>query len=302
MNPAKPRPSDAVADGGRCGHETGQAAPFVGPVRAKTLFRLLGRLPLGVLRSAGAVLGLAALVVSGSYRRKLRSNLCQAGYQDLSTCMAAAAEAGRTLGELAWVWCRPVAVVAARVSCDALEIIEQAEGRGRGIVFVTPHLGGFEVTARFYAARAPIVVMFKPPRQAWLRPLVELSRSAGQLQAVPAAGSGVRAMLRALRAGGAIGLLPDQVPSLGEGEWAPFFNAPAYSMTLPQGLVRATGASVVLAAGIRVRGGWRLHLEVVDGVPDPTALNARMETLIRRWPTQYLWGYNRYRQPAGRRA
>lgn len=81
-----------------------------------------------------------------------------------------------------------------------------------------------------------------------------------------------------------------------------FFNAPAYSMTLPQGLVRATGASVVLAAGIRVRGGWRLHLEVVDGVPDPTALNARMETLIRRWPTQYLWGYNRYRQPAGRRA
>ena len=276
--------------------------PSIGPGRAETLLRLIGRLPLGALRGLGAVLGLAALAASGSYRRKLRCNLRQAGYQDLSVCLAAAVEAGRTLGELAWVWCRPVAVVAARVSCDALEIIEQAEGRGRGIVFVTPHLGGFEVTARFYAARAPIVVMFKPPRQAWLRPLVELSRSAEQLRAVPAAGTGVRAMLRTLRAGGAVGLLPDQVPSLGEGEWAPFFNAPAYSMTLPQGLVRATGASVVLAAGIRVRGGWRLHLELVDGAADPTALNARMETLIRRWPTQYLWGYNRYRQPAGRRA
>lgn len=302
MNPAEPRAPGATVGDDRIRPAAGQGSPVVGPGRAEALLRLAGRLPLGLLRGLGAALGLVALVVSPSYRRKLRANLQQAGYRHLSVRLAAAAEAGRTLGELAWVWSRPVAAVAARVSCDALYLIEQAEQRGRGIVFVTPHLGAFDVTARFYAARAPIVVMFKPPRQPWLRPLVELSRSAESLRAVPAAGAGVRAMLRALRAGGAVGLLPDQVPALGEGVWAPFFNALAYSMTLPQGLVKATGAAVVLAAGIRVRGGWRLHLEAFEGVPDPAALNARMESLIRRWPTQYLWGYNRYRQPAERRS
>lgn len=272
------------------------------PTAAERLLRLLGRLPLGVLRALGAALGLMALAGSGSYRRKLRGNLRQAGYPGWAMTLKAAAEAGCTLGELAWVWCRPVAAVAARVRADHLAPLEEAERRGRGIIFVTPHLGGFDVTARYYAARAPIVVMFKPPKQAWLRPLVEMSRNADGLRAVPAASSGVRAMLRALRAGGAVGLLPDQVPALGEGEWAPFFGAPAYSMTLPRGLVMATDAAVVLAAGIRIPGGWRLHLETFEGVPEPSELNARMQALIQRWPAQYLWGYNRYRQPAGRDA
>jgi KDO2-lipid IV(A) lauroyltransferase len=112
--------------------------------------------------------------------------------------------------------------------------------------------------------------------------------------------AGVRAMLRALRAGEAVGILPDQVPGEGEGEWAPFFGEPAWTMTLPRRLAQATGAAVVVAVGERVPGGWRLHLERLAEAPTPEALNACMERLIRRWPDQYLWGYNRYKRPAGR--
>jgi KDO2-lipid IV(A) lauroyltransferase len=142
--------------------------------------------------------------------------------------------------------------------------------------------------------------MFKPPRQAWLRPLLALARREASIRAVPATLAGVRALLRALRAGQAVALLPDQVPDGGDGRQVPFFGRPAWTMTLPQRLVQQTGAGVVLAVAERLPAGrgWRLHLEAMDEAPTPEALNARMEVLIRRFPAQYLWGYNRYKRAA----
>jgi len=261
--------------------------------------RMLGSLPLGLLRALGAALGVAACLFSAGYRRKLLANLRTAGYGSAADAWRAAAEAGRMVGELPFVWRRAPAELARHVVCDDLALLEAAEARG-GIVFLTPHLGAFEVIARFYASRAPITVLYKPPRKTWLRPLLELSRAAGAMRAVPATLAGVRAMLRALRAGEAVGLLPDQVPDLGEGRWAPFFGRPAWTMTLPQRLAEQPGVQVMLAVGERLGGarGWRLHLETMDETPTPEALNARMEALIRRFPSQYLWGYNRYKRPA----
>ena len=263
------------------------------------IFRAAGRLPLPVLRALGAATGVLAWALSGSYRRKVNANLAIAGYGTLGARLRAAAEAGRMSAELPWIWTRSLAEVAARVRCDDHAVLDDAEAAGRGILFLTPHLGSFEVTARYYAQRAPITVMFKPPRKRWLDEVVSLSRGTERMRAVPAALAGVRAMLRALRAGEAVGLLPDQVPSDGEGVWAPFFGRPAYTMTLPQRLAEATGARVVLAIGERLRGaaGWRVHFEAMDEPPTPEAVNARMEALIRRHPDQYLWGYNRYKAP-----
>ena len=114
--------------------------------------------------------------------------------------------------------------------------------------------------------------------------------------------------MRALRKGEAIGILPDQVPGNGEGVWAPFFGRPAFTMVLPGRLAGQTGAAVVLAAGERLpRGqGWRSVSCGCRG-PCPRAaeaqaawVNAGMETVIQRVPSQYLWGYNRYKKPQGR--
>ncbi len=261
--------------------------------------RLLGALPLGVLRAAGALLGLAVCLLSPGYRRKLRANLRIAGYGSAADAWRAAAEAGRMAGELPFVWRRAPAELARHVVCDDLPVLDAAEASG-GIVFLTPHLGAFEVTARYYASRAPITVLYKPPRKPWLHPLVAFSRRTPGMRAVPASLAGVRALLRALRAGEAVGLLPDQVPGAGEGRWAPFFGRPAWTMTLPQRLAEQPNARVVLAVGERLPGarGWRLHLEPMDEAPTPEALNARMETLVRRFPSQYLWSYNRYKRPA----
>lgn len=264
-----------------------------------TLFGMMGLLPLPVLRGIGGLAGLLVFGVSGGYRRKLVANLRRAGYPGSRPALRAAAGAGSTIFELPWIWGRPPQALAGRMTCADESVLADARAEGRGILFLTPHLGSFEATARWYALRAPITVMFREPRKELIRPLVRQSRNIGSMRAVPAERSGVRAMLRSLRAGEAVGILPDQVPDGGEGEWAPFFGEPAWTMTLPGRLARATGAVVVVAVGERVPGGWRLHLDRLTDPPTPQVLNACMERLIRRWPRQYLWGYNRYKRPAG---
>lgn len=266
---------------------------------ALTTLRCLGGLPLPILRALGAWLGWITYAASPGYRRKVRNNLRRAGLDSTSMRWRVAGEAGRMLGELPFVWSRTLKSIAERVACDDGHVLDEAESAGRGVLFVTPHLGSFDVAARWYATRAPITVLFRPPRKPWLRPLVAFARNRGAMRAVPPTVGGLRAMLRALHSRQAVGLLPDQVPGMGDGRWAPFFGEPAYTMTLPERLVRQTGARVVLAVCERVSrpAGWRLHLESVGETPSAEVLNARMERCILRHPAQYLWGYNRYRRP-----
>ncbi|MBC7602709.1 MAG: lysophospholipid acyltransferase family protein, partial [Ramlibacter sp.] len=171
---------------------------------------------------------------------------------------------------------------------------------------LTPHLGCFEVPAQGYALRyGRITVLYRPARKTWLRDLVDTARGRTNLVAAPTTLAGVRQMLKALRAGEAVGLLPDQVPSAGLGEWAPFFGRDAYTMTLSARLAQQTGAAIVLAWAERLSWGrgYRVHLrewtdEISrDGVVAAAQVNARMEALIRECPQQYLWGYARYKAP-----
>jgi Kdo2-lipid IVA lauroyltransferase/acyltransferase len=127
------------------------------------------------------------------------------------------------------------------------------------------------------------------------------ARNNAGLHAAPANLSGLRQVLRALRRGEAVGLLPDQVPTDGMGRWAPFFGRPAYTMTLPQRLADTTGAVVVLTVGERLADGqgWRMHARILQESPTPEVVNREMAAMIRQLPHQYLWAYNRYKQPPG---
>ena len=100
-------------------------------------------------------------------------------------------------------------------------------------------------------------------------------------------------------------MLPDQVPSEGEGVWASMFGQPAYTMTLPGKLQQATGAAIVLAVGFRKPAGQGFRLEFYPGpemlsadpVEAATQVNAEMERLILMNPDQYYWGYERFKEP-----
>jgi KDO2-lipid IV(A) lauroyltransferase len=268
------------------------------------LFRFLARLPLPVLHNLGALAGWLAWLLSASYRRNFTTHISQAGMDEARN--AAIAEAGKSLLELPKIWLRPQDEVVDRVvKVSGWELVEDAWAAGRGILFLTPHLGCFEVTAQYYAARRPITVLYRRPKQDWLAPLIEEGRGAN-LKLAPADLSGVRRLLKALKTGEAVGMLPDQVPGKGEGLWLPFFGRPAYTMTLAARLAE-TGATVLMAYAERLHYGAGYHLKLFslsgalegDLATRAAQLNRELEALVRLCPEQYLWGYNRYKVPAG---
>ncbi|WP_310449264.1 lysophospholipid acyltransferase family protein [Sulfuritalea sp.] len=271
------------------------------------VFKALARLPLPLLHNLGALAGWLAWLLSATYRRNFLRHIEQAGLTQAKT--AAIAEAGKALLELPKIWLRPQQEVVGRVvRVSGWELVEDAWRQGRGILFLTPHLGCFEIAAQYYAARKPMTVLYRRPKQDWLAPLIEEGRGAN-LKLAPADLSGVRRLLKALKSGEAVGMLPDQVPGNGEGAWLPFFGRPAYTMTLAARLAQSVpgGATVLLAYGERLHYGAGFHLKLFalsaplagDLAQRATQLNRELETLIRQCPAQYLWGYNRYKVPAG---
>jgi KDO2-lipid IV(A) lauroyltransferase len=179
------------------------------------------------------------------------------------------------------------------------KVIDVAIKRGKGIIFLTPHMGCFEITSLYYGNSHPITILFRPPKRKWLSILSAAGRSNGKIKQAPANSSGVRLLLQALKNGEAIGILPDQIPAKGEGEWATFFGQPAYTMTLVSKLANKTGATVIMAFGERLTDGrgFTVHLnELIDGsIATSTMLNRAIEEQIKEKPHQYLWAYPRYK-------
>jgi Kdo2-lipid IVA lauroyltransferase/acyltransferase len=277
------------------------------------VFRCLSRLPLALLHALGAILGWIVYLASTTYRRRFKANVAQAGIA-WPAARPAIAAAGRMAAELPWLWIaqkgRPLGD---KLQWDGGERIAAALAEKRGLVMLTPHMGCFEICAqaiaeRFTTPEAPITVLYRPARQASLRDVMAGSRERPGLATAPASLAGVRQMIRALRKGEVIGLLPDQVPPDGLGVWAPFFGRPAYTMTLAARLVQQTGAALLLIWGERLPGGqgFVVHVLPAPAIPADASneaaaalVNEAMEGLIRCAPGQYLWGYHRYKQPRG---
>jgi len=269
------------------------------------VFQFFSILPLWLLHALGAAMGWAAFLVSSVYRRRFVENAALAGYR-FAQVRAAVAHAGRMAAELPRLWLG--AAPPCRIEGEAC--LQQAYAAGRGVVFLTPHLGCFEMSAqavarRWGATHGPITVLYRPARQPWLAKVMETARNRPGMQAVPTTLAGVRQMIKALRRGEAVGLLPDQVPPEGQGLWAPFFGRDAYTMTLAVRLAQQTGATVLLVRAERLSWGrgYVVHLEPM---PEPLGdaldaavlqINRAMEHVIRQCPQQYLWGYARYKQP-----
>ena len=272
--------------------------------------RFLARFPLRWLHALGALVGWLYYLISRTHRQRFRANATGAGVP-WAQARGGIAATGRMMMELPPLWLRPQgAPLPMPVQWQGAELIEAAQAADRGLVMLTPHLGCFEAIGQSYAERygercGAMTVLYRPARQPWLRDLVEAARRRPGLEAAPSTLAGVRQMIRALKRGEVVGLLPDQVPPEGLGVWAPFFGRPAYTMTLAARLVQQTGAALLLVWGERLPKGAGYVVRVSelgeplpdDNVAAATVINRAMQRLILQCPQEYLWGYHRYRKP-----
>ena len=272
----------------------------------QAILRLIALAPLRFLHALGTVLGWTMYGMSPTYRRHLRENLQAARIDGARVRRAAIAAAGQMIAELPRLWLRPHAEVAALVKevlgADAAYADQRA---GKAILFLTPHMGSFEVAAQYAAERMAITVLYRPPKVAWLDPVMRAGRGRTSVTLAPADRSGVRQIFEAIRRREAVGLLPDQVPGVGEGEWSDFFGRPAYTMTLAAKLAERDNVACYLVFAKRLpRGaGYSIVLRPLPaaraGESATRRMNRALEELIAECPEQYLWGYNRYKIPAG---
>ncbi len=277
------------------------------------LFSMLGKLPLRVNHAVGAALGWATWYLSPRQRQLMRANLSLYGaYRPADDVAAisrrAVAEQGRGFTELAIAWTAPVERLYALVrECAGWRHIEAAKAAQRAIIFVTPHLGCYDIAGRYLESRIPVTALYRPPKQRWLQQLMEAGRCRGGGSTATAGSAGVRTLLKTLKSGGNIIILPDQVPGQGDGVWANFFGKPAYTMTLLPRLALSTDAVVLFFFAERLPQGrgYRVHIEPMhepfsaDREIAARQVNAMVEALISQAPAQYLWAYNRYKHPAG---
>lgn len=271
----------------------------------RLLLKPLAWLSLSKLHLLGKWLGLAIYFASPYSKNLIRKNLIQAGFcksenNTSEFVRANLQELGKSIIESLAIWQKPKPEVLSWVkSTSNWKVIDNAIKRGKGIIFLTPHMGCFEITSLYYGNSHPITILFRPPKRKWLSILSAAGRSNGKIKQAPANSSGVRMLLQALKNGEAIGILPDQIPAKGEGEWAPFFGQPAYTMTLVSKLANKTGATVIMAFGERLTDGrgFKVHLnELIEGsIATSTMLNRAIEEQIKEKPHQYLWAYPRYK-------
>jgi Kdo2-lipid IVA lauroyltransferase/acyltransferase len=273
------------------------------------LLWLAGALPLRASHAVGGLLGRLVGAMDRRDTRIARENIARCFPRldaDARARLVAAtlADTARTLLETLRLWTRPFGRHLGWITeVVGHEHLERARAGGRGVIIAAPHLGNWELLNQYLATLGPLAIVYKAPDQRFLEPLLIAGRGGTRVAQLRADPSSVRTMLKHLRGGGLLGLLPDQRPKAGEGEWAPFFGHPARTMTLLPRLAQSAGVDVVFGFAERLDGGrgFRLHFLPAPAdlaEPDPlratAALNAGVEACTRIAPAQYQWTYRRF--------
>ncbi len=201
-------------------------------------------------------------------------------------------------------WTRPPAENLSHLrELHGAALYDAALASGKGVIVAAPHFGNWELLNQWLSSRGPIAIVYRPPESAIGDAFLQRVRHADNIRQVRAEGPAVRQLWKVLKEGGAVGILPDQQPKAGDGEFAPFFGKPALTMTLVSRLAERTGAIVLVAWCERVGPGpdFALHVQPMpetiasaDLAVATATLNAEVERIARRDPAQYQWTYKRY--------
>ncbi|HVP50840.1 MAG TPA: lysophospholipid acyltransferase family protein [Terriglobales bacterium] len=196
---------------------------------------------------------------------------------------------------------------------DGFENYERAYARGKGVLFLTAHFGGWEISSFMHALHGhPMHILVRPLDNPYLDALVTRNRTLSGNRTIPKQDF-ARAMLEALRAGETVGILMDQNMTPEQGVFVDFFGIPACTSTLMARMALRTDAAVVPAfcqwdaalRRYRMRFDPALPTIRTDDLEADIAANTAAYTKViedyaRRYPDQWLWVHRRWKtRPPG---
>jgi len=268
----------------------------------------VGRLPLSLQQRLGDALGRFSHWRNTREAKVARRNLELVSLQQEAAAREPAVAAilratGRNAFETLRIWTRPRADNLALVASVVGEAhLAAAMAAGHGVIVAAPHYGNLELVIEFMAARGPFALVYRVPESRVGDGFLRLARGGEHITLVPAEGNAMRPLWKALKAGGVVGITPDQQPKFGAGEFAPFFGREALTLSLIPRLAERSGAAVLFVyAERRADGRFDLHLEPAPAAVGGTdiaaataALNAGVEAIARRDFRQYQWTYKRF--------
>lgn len=277
------------------------------------LMKVISRLPLGVARYFGRLMGAGMAVLGAKPFKVTQCNLavCYPD-QDPSNNHRLANKRMRHLGQAFFetpvLWRRPSPWLQSHIiAVEGESHLKEAIANDRGTVLLIPHLGNWEVVGLWVAAQTKMTSLFQPPKMPAFGEWIKRSREKTGANLVPTTVSGVAALLKALKRGETVAILPDQQPPKTSGDFAPLFGAQALTMTLTHNLLKRSDSQAIFCCALREKGGWRLHFVPVDQAiysdnqaDSLASMNASIESIVAKAPEQYQWEYKRFRaQPDG---
>jgi len=288
------------------------------------LLRLVSFLPLVIIQQLGSLLGVTLWYSSSKMAKITRENidLCFPGLsrrEQHKLARLSLEETGKSILETAHAWMAPIDLCLSEfVSVEGEAFVQQAVSDQRGLIFVIPHLGNWEMLNLYLGVHYPLTHMYQPSDPPDLSHAILNYRQRSGTEFVSVSMAGIRSQLVALKAGNNIGAMPDQEPAQPGGVFANYFGQSAITSTLLPRLYQGTGARMIVAYAQRLpRGkGFKIVFQSLQpresvakvssvsgtdaAIIDPQALNDGIQLAVASLPEQYLWSYKRFRtRPEG---
>ncbi len=276
------------------------------------VLRLLANLPPDWADRMGRTLGRHLDGGQSRAARTTRTNIAMA-YPDLDATQqarlvrASLKDMGEKAARMARVWVRRESNPDKIQDPDNYHIFSDALAAGEGVILLVPHLGNWELLGQWVSEHGPLNAMYRPAKLDGIDALVLAGRQSQGYQVHPTNMQGVAGLLKALRRGEMVAVLPDQEPDAAGGAWATFFGQQALTMTLAQKIAqKRPQARVILASAVKKsRRCYQVELRAVDPAFSADGglqhMNDAIESLVREYPDQYQWEYKRFAtQPDGR--
>ncbi|MBL4819818.1 MAG: hypothetical protein JKY98_02350 [Gammaproteobacteria bacterium] len=284
---------------------------------AKLILRICAWLPLGMVQAVAGALGKLMNWRPTRMKQTTVKNLSEC-FPDLTAeqlgnlTRLSLQHTAMTSLEMGKCWLWPVEkTMGMIVQVEGEEVLEEARSTGKGVVLLGPHLGNWELFGYYFSEQIPSTFMYQAPKNKHFDMMIKSARSRGHARLAPASSQGVGVLLKALKKGELVGILPDQEPAVESGDFAPFFGVPALTMTLVTRLVNRTGARVICGYAERLPKGQGFKIIIKRADPliyhsDPKksleGLNRSVEECVNQAKEQYQWEYKRFkRRPDGSR-